>query len=155
MTIRMLLGRSLSALAFAAGLPLAAIGGEDVLATRPAFSLGDQPAPAVARCDEVRAMSAGLDYPGYRVDLSVIGDITSVRSDGVLWHVTMCNLPDVRLMCVTYKSNGMKVGAPTTSCSTHVSPTGRPQSRTERASQSQGNSKPISGPPDVRQSRWQ
>jgi hypothetical protein len=105
MTIRMLI-----AAAFAAGLPLSAIGAEDVLATRPAFSLGDQPAPAIARCNEVRAMSAGLDYPGYRVDLSVLGDITSVRTDGVLWYVTMCNLPDVRLMCVTYKSNDMKVG---------------------------------------------
>jgi hypothetical protein len=110
MTIRMLLGRLLSGLAFAAGLPLSAIGAEDVLATRPAFSLGDQPAAAIAHCNEVRAMSAGLDYPGYRVDLSVLGDITSVRTDGVLWYVTMCNLPDVRLMCVTYKSNDMKVG---------------------------------------------
>ena len=33
-----------------------------------------------------------------------------MRTDGVLWYLTMCNLPDVRLMCVTYKSNDMKVG---------------------------------------------
>jgi hypothetical protein len=101
---------TLLGLAFATMLPLAATGAEDALANRPAFSLGDQPAAAIARCTEVRAMSSGLDYPGYRVDLSVIGEITSVRTDGVLWYVTMCNLPDVRLMCVTYKSNDMKVG---------------------------------------------
>jgi hypothetical protein len=95
---------------FATMLPFVATGAEDALANRPAFSLGDQPAAAIARCTEVRAMSAGLDYPGYRVDLSVVGEITSVRTDGVLWYVTMCNLPDVRLMCVTYKSNDMKVG---------------------------------------------
>jgi hypothetical protein len=105
MTIRTLLG-----IALAIWVPFSAIGAEDVLASRPAFSLGDQSAPAIAGCSEVRPMSAGLDYPGYRIDLSVIGEITSIRTDGVLWYVTMCNLPDVRLMCVTYKSNDMKVG---------------------------------------------
>jgi hypothetical protein len=109
MTFKILLGLTLG-ISLAIGMPLSSIGAEDVLANRPAFSLGDQPARTIARCDEVRAMSAGLNYPGYRVDLSVIGEITSIRSDGVLWYVTMCNLPDVRLMCVTYKSNDMKVG---------------------------------------------
>lgn len=102
--------RVLMAAVFAACLPMSATGAEDVLAKRPAFSLGDQPAAAIAACKEVRPMSAGLDYPGYRVDLSVIGEITSIRTDGVLWYITVCNLPDVRLMCVTYKSNDMKVG---------------------------------------------
>lgn len=102
--------KTLLGLAFAAWLPFSATGAEDVLANRPAFSLGDQPAAASARCNDVRAMSAGLDYPGFRVDLSVVGELTSVRTDGVLWYLTMCNLPDVRLMCVTYKSNDMKVG---------------------------------------------
>ena len=105
MQIQTLLGVAVAAL-----LPISAMGAEDVLANRPAFSLGDQPTPAIARCDEVRPMSAGLDYPGFRIDLSVVGDITSIRTDGVLWYVTMCNLPDVRLMCVTYKSNDMKIG---------------------------------------------
>jgi hypothetical protein len=102
--------RTLLGLIFASALPFCAAGAEDVLARRPAFSLGDQPAPAIARCNDVRAMSAGFDYPGFRVDLSVVGELTSVRTDGVLWYLTMCNLPGVRLMCVTYKSNDMKVG---------------------------------------------
>ncbi len=105
MTLRTLLG-----IALAIWMPVSASGTDDVLAKRPAFSLGDQPAPAIARCNDVRAMSADLDYPGYRIDLSVVGELTSVRTDGVLWYLTMCNLPDVRLMCVTYKSNDMKVG---------------------------------------------
>ena len=105
MTIRTLLG-----IALAIGMPISAIGTEDVLANRPAFSLGDQPAAAIARCNDVRPMSAGLDYPGFRVDLSLIGEIAGVRTDGVLWYVTMCNLPDVQIMCVTYKSNDMKPG---------------------------------------------
>ena len=105
MTLRTLLG-----IALAIWMPVSASGTDDVLAKRPAFSPGDQPAPAIARCNDVRAMSADLDYPGYRIDLSVVGELTSVRTDGVLWYLTMCNLPDVRLMCVTYKSNDMKVG---------------------------------------------
>ena len=105
MTLRTLLG-----FALAIWMPVSASGTDDVLARRPAFSLGDQPAAAIARCNDVRAMSASLDYPGFRVDLSVVGELTSVRTDGVLWYLTMCNLPDVRLMCVTYKSNDMKVG---------------------------------------------
>jgi len=31
-----------------------------------------------------------------------------VKSDGVLWYLVMCS--DVRVMCVTYESNDMKVG---------------------------------------------
>ena len=90
-------------------LPLAPAGAEDVFAGRPAFSYGDQPAQSFARCDELRRMSAGL--PGdaqFRIDLSVVGELTSVRTDGALWYLTMCG--DVRIMCVTYESNDMKIG---------------------------------------------
>jgi hypothetical protein len=52
---------TLVGLVFATMLPFSSAGAEDVLANRPAFSLGDQPAAAIARCSEVRAMSAGLD----------------------------------------------------------------------------------------------
>ena len=95
--------------ALAVLLPLMPAAAEDVFAGRPAFSAGDQPAQSFARCDELRRMSAGL--PGdaqYRIDLSVVGELTSVRTDGALWYLTMCG--DVRIMCVTYESNGMKVG---------------------------------------------
>src|SRR5262245_29417810 len=82
---------------------------DDLFADRPAFSAGDEPAQSFARCDEIRSMSAGLpENLEMRVDLSVVGELTSVRSDGALWYLTMCT--DVRIMCVTYESNGMKVG---------------------------------------------
>ena len=55
-------------------------------------------------------MTAGLGEPEFRVDLSVIGTLTSVRTDGALWYLTMCNLPDVRIMCAAYQSNDMKPG---------------------------------------------
>jgi hypothetical protein len=81
---------------------------QDVLADRPAFSLGDHPARSIAQCHEVRAMSEGLPDPGFRIDLSATGKLTLVKTDGALWYLVICQ--DVRIMCVTYESNAMKVG---------------------------------------------
>ena len=81
---------------------------QDVLQNRPAFSLGDHPAKSSAQCHEVRAMSGDLQDPGFRVDLSATGKLTMVRTDGALWYLVICQ--DVRIMCVTYQQNGMKVG---------------------------------------------
>jgi hypothetical protein len=81
---------------------------EDFFADRPAFSPGDLPAKSHARCGQLRAMADATQDPGYRVDLSVEGELTLVRSDGALWYLVVCR--DLRVMCVTYESNGMKVG---------------------------------------------
>jgi len=80
----------------------------DILKDRPAFSLGDQPALSSARCDDIRKMSAGLQRPEHRIDLTITGELTTVRSDGALWYLLMCR--DVRVLCVTYESNDMKAG---------------------------------------------
>lgn len=53
-------------------------------------------------------MSEGLTDPGFRIDLSAAGKLTLVKSDGALWYLVICS--DVRIMCVTYEANGMKVG---------------------------------------------
>ena len=58
----------------------------------------------------------------------------------------MCNLPDVRLTCVTYKSNDMKVGD-------RVSIKGGYNRVDPKPYQSQGISSGSSGPPAVRDSR--
>ena len=81
---------------------------DDFFNNRPAFSQGDLPAKTYARCEDVRAMSANMSDPGYRIDLSVSGRLTLVRTDGALWYLVICS--DVRIMCITYQSNGMKVG---------------------------------------------
>jgi hypothetical protein len=83
---------------------------ENFFAKTPAFSAGDQPAKSSARCGEVRAMAAALPATEARVDLSVTGKLTSIRTDGVLWYLTLCTLPDIRIMCVAYNDNGMKPG---------------------------------------------
>lgn len=81
---------------------------EDILATRPAFSFGDLPARTYAQCHELRRMAAGLPDTEQRIDLSLTGELTGVRTDGALWYLFMCG--DVRVLCVTYESNGMKAG---------------------------------------------
>jgi hypothetical protein len=80
----------------------------NTLQNRPAFSAGDLPPERHAACGEVRAMSAGLEPSETRIDLAVEGQLTLVRTDGVLWYLVMCS--DVRVMCVTYQGNDMKVG---------------------------------------------
>jgi hypothetical protein len=81
---------------------------QDPFAGRPAFSEAEQPALVYARCDEIRRMSAGMPEPEDRIDLSLTGELTFVRTDGALWYLFMCS--DVRVMCVTYESNDMKPG---------------------------------------------
>ena len=83
---------------------------EDIFATRPAFSRAEQPAAASAHCDQIRTMSEGIGEPDFRIDLSLDGKLTALQSDGALWYLVVCNLPDLRVMCVTYESNDMKPG---------------------------------------------
>jgi len=83
-------------------------GAQDMFANRPAFSEADRPAKTYARCDEIRRMSAGIPEPEGRIDLSVTGELTFVRTDGALWYLFIC--ADVRVLCVTYQSNDMKPG---------------------------------------------
>src|SRR3954470_18569212 len=67
-----------------------------LLTGRPAFALGDQPAETYAACGEIRRMSEGLGNPAFRIDLSAVGELTSVRTDGALWYLQMC--ADVKLL---------------------------------------------------------
>ena len=53
-------------------------------------------------------MAEGLPESDERIDLSVSGALTLVRGDGALWYLVICS--DLRVMCVTYESNDMKVG---------------------------------------------
>lgn len=80
----------------------------DLFEDRPALSPAEEPARAYAKCDDIRAQIDGLPELEDRIDLSVDGELTAVRTDGALWYLTMCR--DVMILCVTYESNGMKNG---------------------------------------------
>jgi len=100
---------ALAILTAALAAPAFAEGENDAtFAERPAFSRGDLPGQTYASCENVRAMAEGVGTPPFRVDLSVRGALTLVKTDGALWYLVMCG--DLRIMCVTYQSNDMSVG---------------------------------------------
>jgi hypothetical protein len=80
----------------------------EVFTNRPAFAPAEQPAQRFARCEELRPMAEGVSDQESRVDLWLEGELTLVRSDGALWYMVMCR--DLRVMCVTYEQNEMKIG---------------------------------------------
>jgi hypothetical protein len=87
---------------------LASFGPAGAFEGRPAFSHAEQPPERPAVCEEVRAMAQGVVPGEIRIDLAIVGKLTLVRTDGALWYLVMCS--DLRIMCVTYQSNDMKVG---------------------------------------------
>lgn len=86
------------------------IAADGLFASRPAFSEAELPARAQAECKDVRRMADGLPELDYRIDLTALGSLTAVQTDSVLWYLVLCSSPDIRIMCVTYESNGMAVG---------------------------------------------
>jgi len=86
------------------------IAADDILANRPAFSEAEQPVRMPAECGDVRQMAEGIPELDYRIDLSVAGSLTAAQTDQVLWYLVLCSAPDIRIMCVTYQSNGMAIG---------------------------------------------
>ena len=105
-----LTGLFAAALSLCLAAPAPSIAAGDIFAGRPAFSEAEQPVQAPAECRDVRRMADGLPVLDYRIDLSVVGSLTAVQTDSVLWYLVLCSSPDIRIMCVTYESNGMAVG---------------------------------------------
>jgi hypothetical protein len=92
-------------------IPPASVSAETLFDERPVFSQAEYPAKKWARCNEIKSMSEGLVQPEYRIDLSVFGELGLVTTDGTLWYLGVCGAPDeVKVLCVTYSANGMKVG---------------------------------------------
>ncbi|MCW5691078.1 MAG: hypothetical protein KIT48_01805 [Pseudolabrys sp.] len=81
---------------------------DDFFSGHPAFSPAETPPAKSAQCEEIRAMAEDVPRDGDRVDLSVTGKLTLVKTDGALWYLVVCS--DLRVMCVAYQSNDMKVG---------------------------------------------
>lgn len=68
-----------------------------------------QPAK-VATCADLHASLAGFTPPASRTDLWVKGPLTLIQTDDVLWYLVVCSDPQIRVMCVTYSDNNMKLG---------------------------------------------
>jgi hypothetical protein len=64
-----------------------------------------------ARCDEIRRLTEGRETGEVRVDFSVTGSLALVHFDGALTYLGLCGTPpEPKVLCITYKDNGMKIG---------------------------------------------
>ena len=42
--------------------------------------------------------------------MAITGVVSLLRTDGALWYVAVCAEPGVRVLCVTYGANDLKLG---------------------------------------------
>jgi hypothetical protein len=82
----------------------------DELAGRAGLAEAEMPPQRVAKCGELRSALRDLPEPERRIDLWVEGKAAGIQTDGALWYVVVCARPDIRVLCVTYEKNEMKVG---------------------------------------------
>ena len=102
----------------AAGL-FVALGREAVLAQtllpdsffagRPAFSQPEQPGKP-ASCEDVAGQLPDSVPPDSRVDMAIAGTVSLIQTDGALWYIAVCAEPGMRVLCVTYSANDLKMG---------------------------------------------
>lgn len=84
---------------------------EDIAAKYTGLAEAERPALRSAECGELRANLKGLpDDLDCRVDLWVTGRLSAIQTDGALWYVSLCLAPDIKVLCVTYESNDLKIG---------------------------------------------
>ncbi|HEY5794566.1 MAG TPA: hypothetical protein VIU82_06095 [Bosea sp. (in: a-proteobacteria)] len=82
---------------------------DSFFAGRPAFSQPEQPVRP-ATCEDITAQLPDSVPRDSRVDMAIAGDVTLIQTDGALWYVAVCADPGVRVLCVTYGANDLKLG---------------------------------------------
>jgi hypothetical protein len=82
----------------------------DDISKFPGFAEAELTPSRSVECGELRPILQRLPDLDRRVDLWAVGKLVGVQTDDALWFLVICALPDVRILCVTYESNGMKVG---------------------------------------------
>jgi hypothetical protein len=83
---------------------------EDFFANRPAFSPPEQAARMPATCETVRTQLPNAVPADTRVDMAIRGPVSLIQTDGTLWYVAVCSDPGVRILCVAYGGNELKLG---------------------------------------------
>ena len=76
---------------------------------RPAFSQPEQPGKP-ASCEDIAGQLPDSVPPDSRVDMAIAGTVSLIQTDGALWYVAVCDEPGVRVLCVTYSANELKLG---------------------------------------------
>ncbi|MBB4019979.1 MULTISPECIES: hypothetical protein [Chelatococcus] len=76
------------------------------------FAAADAPPAKPAACHEIRDLIRDAPDPEEtaRIDFGAVGPLSLVEHDGALAYLGICTEPDVRVLCVTYSTNGMQPG---------------------------------------------
>jgi hypothetical protein len=74
------------------------------------FANGDQLPEMTATCQDLSYWIERLPNSTHRVDMAVAGPLTAVEFDGALAYLVICPSSGPQVLCVTYSTNGMKVG---------------------------------------------
>ncbi|CAH1648633.1 conserved exported hypothetical protein [Hyphomicrobiales bacterium] len=76
---------------------------------RPAFSQPEQPGRP-ASCEDIAGQLPDSIPPDSRVDMAIAGAVSLIQTDGALWYIAVCAEPGMRVLCVTYSANDLKLG---------------------------------------------
>jgi hypothetical protein len=74
------------------------------------FREGEGYADMPATCENLRHWAEKAPTTNDRVSMSVQGKLSGVHSNGVLAYLEMCDPKGLRVVCVTYQTNGMQAG---------------------------------------------
>lgn len=74
------------------------------------FTLGEGFPKAPATCETIAYWAPRAPEVAGRISFGITGELTSVKFDGALAYLTMCDTPGPQVLCVTYSTNGLKAG---------------------------------------------
>lgn len=108
----MMAARALRASTLAAALAVssAAARAQDCCDPAGPFRTGEAAADEPATCDTIGYWMERVPAYDGRLTVSIQGVLSAVETDGTLAYLVMCEAPGVRVMCVTYSTNGMQPG---------------------------------------------
>jgi hypothetical protein len=74
------------------------------------FVLGEDFPKNPATCETIEYWAGRAPATEARISLAIKGKLASVKSDGALAYLIMCDAPAFQIMCVTYSTNGLRAG---------------------------------------------
>jgi hypothetical protein len=101
-------GMRLLALATVMALASAPSRGQDLKDTP--YAYGDDFPQMLATCENVRSWAGKAPDTHVRFNLAVRGKLSRVIGDSALVQLTMCQQPELKVTCITYRTNGMSAG---------------------------------------------
>ena len=74
------------------------------------FVLGEAFPENPATCQNIEHWASRAPQIDTRVSMTITGELTVVDSDGMLAYLVMCEEDQMRVLCVTYSTEGREVG---------------------------------------------